>query len=275
MLTNARMILSFSCSCKLKWRVGAQNENKQKQAVASVCKCLRERNQRVWKHGNDPGMPMKTAPQGLENRLDLVLVGGNGGMHLSNRALDKHSAHKAEALAGGLEINHCLQNELVFMVICGELEDAAITHSSGNEKRAMKRGENLALTLRFWTRGRWHPCAWLGTAAAAAPGPQHRPLSNTVYTADQMNGLKDSRHCTVNAATCAVVPSSVASAQLQRRDDDQMSPAAGCCAAPAPSSSSAAQSAARREQEHTNQMRLLRGPDDTTLPTLSLKTFVD
>ena len=170
MLTNARMILSFSCSCKLKWRVGAHNENKQKQAVASVCKCLRERNQRVWKHCNDPGMPMKTAPQGLKDRLDLVLVGGNGGMHLSNRALDKHSAHKAKALAGGLEINHCLQNELVFMVICGELEDAAITHSSGNEKRKKPCSNSDILDARPLASMRmaWYCCCSSAWSSASA-----------------------------------------------------------------------------------------------------------
>jgi len=39
-------------------------------------------------------------------------------MHRSDRALDKPSSHKAKAHAGGLEINQCLQNELVFNESC-------------------------------------------------------------------------------------------------------------------------------------------------------------
>jgi len=82
----------------------------------------------------------------------------------------------------------------------------------------MKRGGNLALNLGFLTRGRWHGLVLLQQRLVLSIGHFR---SITIYTAAQMNGLKDTRHCTVNAAICAVVPSSVAAAELQRRNNDE------------------------------------------------------
>jgi hypothetical protein len=45
-------------------------------------------------------------PQRFDDRLDFLLVRGDGRVHLSDRALDEHSTDKAKALAGRLKGDH-------------------------------------------------------------------------------------------------------------------------------------------------------------------------